>query len=153
MFIGCGHLLRLSAVREVGYYDPNPSFYGGEEKNICLKLIDKGYQIMLMPGVHVWHEKTSVARNVKAQHYSGVCNDLVFLYRLAPLLILIPGLIIKIAKHLWFSLRYKQENLFIPGANGILKFFILLFSFKLTRSPVSLRAFKKFNMLNRQSHE
>ena len=31
-FIGCGHLLRLSAVREVGFYVPGPGFYGGEEQ-------------------------------------------------------------------------------------------------------------------------
>jgi GT2 family glycosyltransferase len=151
MFIGCGHILRLSAAREVNYYDPNPSFYGGEEKDICLKLINKGYQIMLMPGIHVWHEKTTVARNIKAQHYSGVCNDLVFLYRRAPLVILIPGLIVKIAKHLSFSFHYKQENIFIPGVKGILRFFVLLFTFNLIRSPVSLNAFRKFRILNRQS--
>lgn len=147
-FIGCGHLLRLSAVRAVGFYDPNPSFYGAEEKDICLKFIDRGFKIVSMPGVHVWHEKTSVARDQRSQHKSGVCNDLVFLYRRSPFVFLIPGLLLKIGKHIIFSVRYKGGFLFKDGLLGIFYFLALLFGFKLKRVPVSLSAFLKYNRLN-----
>src|SRR6267142_6705135 len=51
LFIGCGHMLRLSAVREVSYYTPNPGFYGAEEKDLCVQLLDKNYEILFLPGV------------------------------------------------------------------------------------------------------
>ncbi|MDT7813205.1 MAG: hypothetical protein QOJ42_3121, partial [Acidobacteriaceae bacterium] len=67
-FIGCGHLLRLSAVREVGYYTPNPGSYGAEEKDLCVQLLDRHYEILLLPGLHVWHDKSTQARDLEAQH-------------------------------------------------------------------------------------
>jgi GT2 family glycosyltransferase len=149
MFIGCGHVLRLEAIRAVGFYDPNPLFYGGEEKDLCLKLIDKGFKIISMTGVHVWHDKTLVARNQHAQHKSGICNDLVFFYRRSPLVFLFPGLFVKIIKHLKFSWQYDGGSLFKDGLSGVANFVTLFFSFKLKRAPVSIKAFRKYNHLNK----
>src|SRR4029453_6040305 len=39
-FIGCGHMIRLEAVREVGLYESTPCAYAGEEKDLCLRLLD-----------------------------------------------------------------------------------------------------------------
>ena len=50
VFIGCGHVLRLSAVRQVGMYEATPGSYGGEEKDLCLRLMDAGYEIVKLPG-------------------------------------------------------------------------------------------------------
>jgi GT2 family glycosyltransferase len=150
-FIGCGHMLRLSAMREVNFYDPNPGFYGGEEKDLCLKLINKGHKIMAMPGLNVWHDKTNVSRNLHAQHRSGVCNDLVFWFRRAPFLYLLPGLMIKIIKHIWFSARYKSGFLFLDGLSGIGMFLSLAFRAKLKRSSVSPQAFKIYNSLKEKN--
>jgi glycosyltransferase involved in cell wall biosynthesis len=36
MFIGCGHLVRISAVRDAGFYVPGPGLYGSEEKDLCV---------------------------------------------------------------------------------------------------------------------
>lgn len=105
MFIGCGHVLRLSAVREVGAYEPVPGSYGGEEKDLCLRLMDAGYSIVRLPGVHVWHDKSPTARMIPHQHRSGVCNDLVMTLRRAPLSVLPVALLSKVFRHLWFSWR------------------------------------------------
>ncbi len=98
-FIGCGHLLRVSAAKNVGYYIPNPGYYGGEEKDLSIRLIDQGYSIMRYPAVKIWHEKSSIARNIKKQHRSGVCNDFVFMWRRTPLLYLIPSIFAKLYVH------------------------------------------------------
>jgi GT2 family glycosyltransferase len=148
-FIGCGHVLRLKAVREVGFYDPNPSFYGGEEKDLCIKLLDRNYKIVLMPGLHVWHDKTLVSRDLSAQHTSGVCNDLVFLFRRAPSLYLFPGLIVKIFKHIKFAVQFQHGVLFKAGALGIFRFLSLAFTFQLKRAPVSMKTFHLYNKLNK----
>ena len=143
-FIGCGHVVRLSQVRQVGFYDPPPSYYGGEEKDLCIRLIDKGHKVMLLPGVHVWHDKTNVARNITAQHRSGICNDMVFTWRRTPLLLLFPVLIAKFANHLRFAVRYKEEKLIRPCIQGFTDFLRALLKGKLNRHPVSMKAFKKF---------
>ena len=59
----------------------DPGYYGSEEKDLSIRLVDKGYRVVFYKGVYVWHDKTSVARNLNKQHRSGVCNDLVFLFR------------------------------------------------------------------------
>jgi GT2 family glycosyltransferase len=146
-FIGCGHVLRLSQVREVGYYDPNPAFYGGEEKELSIKLIDKGYQVVRLPGVHVWHDKTTVARDFMRQHRSAVCNDLVFAYRRTPGRILIPALVAKTCGHLRFAARYQKGLLFRSCLGAISDFVGILVTFKLDRKPVSMTTLRKFRRL------
>lgn len=148
IFIGCGHILRLSAVRDVGFYDVFPCSYGSEEKDLCIKLMDKGYRIIYLPGVHIWHDKTSLERDEKAQYLSVVCNDMVFLYRRAPI-ILLPGLFIQFFKHLKFSFSYKKGLLFASCMKGFSRFLSQLLSFKLKRRPVSIKTFYKFHKLNR----
>lgn len=105
MFIGCGHLLRLSAVRAAGFYAATPGPYGSEEKDLCLRLADLGHRVELLPGVHVWHEKAWADRDNRPLHRSGVCNELVMTLRRCPLpllLLVIPG---KLLSYFWFWLR------------------------------------------------
>jgi len=106
VFIGCGHMLRLSAVQEVGYYVPFPLRYGHEEKDLCIRLIDRGYNIIFLQGVHVWHEYTSVERNVSEQRYSFIVNDLIFPLRRVPLQYLFLVLLNNILR----KLKSRQED-------------------------------------------
>ena len=141
MYIGCGHLLRLSAAREVGYYTPSPGFYGGEEKDLCVQLLDRGYEILFTPGLHVWHDKAMLARDLPAQHRSGVCNDFVFAFRRCPypmVLWLIPG---KIFSHFRFAVRHGFMQ---PYAQGMFLFLRSLARIAPTRKPVSPPAFREF---------
>ncbi len=141
MYIGCGHLLRLSAAREIGYYTPSPGFYGGEEKDLCVQLLDRGYEILFTPGLHVWHDKAMLARDLPAQHRSGVCNDFVFAFRRCPypmVLWLIPG---KIFSHFRFAVRHGFMQ---PCVQGMFLFFRSLVKLAPTRKPVSPPAFREF---------
>lgn len=121
IFIGCGHLLRLSAVREAGYYVPFPLRYGHEEKDLGIRLIDLGYHISFLPGVHVWHEYTSLSRNIVEQNHSFVVNDLIFSYRRVPTIYLIPVL----GRKMWKKLvgREKENTGALPALRA---FFALL---------------------------
>jgi GT2 family glycosyltransferase len=140
-YIGCGHLLRLSAAREIGYYTPSPGFYGGEEKDLCVQLLDRGYEILYTPGLHVWHDKAMLSRDLPAQHRSGVCNDFVFAFRRCPypmVLWLIPG---KILSHFKFAVA----NGFVQScAEGMFLFFRSMRKLAPTRKPVSPPAFREF---------
>lgn len=144
-FIGCGHMLRLSAVRQVGGYDPAPGGYGGEEKDLCLRLMDGGYKIVRLPGVHVWHDKTQIARDTSWQHRSGVCNDLTMAVRRSPLFIVLPILLVKFSRHFIFSWR---ARLLSPCMSGFLLFARSQRSIWTKRRPVhasTLRAYARIS--------
>lgn len=147
MFIGCGHVLRLAAARAVGFYIPPPGLYGGEEKDLCLRLLDAGYRIDLLPGVHVWHDKTTVFRDIPAQHRSGVCNDLTMTLRRTPAALLAIALPVKIVRHFRFSLKngltipfFRGLGLFLRSIHGLLK----------SRRAVKSSTLKQFLNLTRQ---
>lgn len=150
-FIGCGHIINLKAAKKIGYYTPNPGFYGGEEKDFCIRLINFGYKVVTYKGMYVWHDKTPVARNLIKQHQSGVCNDLVFTYRRAPLVVLIPALSAKLYKHLRFSLLCKKDNLLKPCLRGFKDFFNWIFTKKTHREAVSLKAFNSYIALRKKN--
>ena len=142
-FIGCGHVLRLAAVREIGCYADTPGNYGGEEKDLCLRLMDAGYEVVLLPGVHVWHDKTPVARQLPAQYRSLVCNDLVFTLRRTPAWLLPMALAGKICQHWTFALKRKLMR---PCGQGFGMFARAFGGVWRSRRPVryaTLRAFMR----------
>ncbi len=147
LFIGCGHILRLSAVKEIGYYSSSHGFYGCEEKDLSIRLLDKGYKITFLPGVHVWHDKTVLARNAEAQHQSGVFNDLVFTFRRTPTLLLPAILTYRIVTHLQFA---RKRQLMKPCLGGISSFFSAIPKIYTTVQPVGMKAFFEFKQLSQK---
>ena len=143
-FIGCGHILSIDKASEVGYYKKYPGLYGVEEKELCLNLISKGYDIIYLPGVHVWHDKTLTDRNLQKQHRSGVCNDLVFAFRKTPIYLLPLSLLVKTIKHIVFAIRYEQDGFLKECLLGLVDFYSLLFKNKLSREPVSYSTLKTY---------
>jgi GT2 family glycosyltransferase len=144
MFIGCGHVVRLAAARAVGFYETTPGLYGGEEKDLCLRLIDQGYEIALLSGVHVWHDKTSIERYTPAQHRSGVCNDLAMTLRRTPSLILPIALVSKLYRHLAFSARHR---LIRPCLEGFALFLRSTPKIWGSRKPVKTASLRTFMQL------
>lgn len=104
-FKGAGHALRLSAVKEAGYYAPFPLKYGHEEKDLGILILDKGYHIIFLPGVHVWHDYTPVSRNRDEQSRAFVINDLIYKFRRVPLIFLLPVLGLGIIRTLKGKIR------------------------------------------------
>jgi GT2 family glycosyltransferase len=143
IFIGCGHLLRLAAVRQAGFYAACPGAYGSEEKDLCLRLADIGLSIELLPGVHVWHEKAWADRDNRPLHRSGVCNELVMTLRRCPLpdvLVVLPG---KLVSYLLFWLH--NPFYFSAGLGGVAGFIRLLPSVWRSRRPVQRTTFWRFH--------
>jgi GT2 family glycosyltransferase len=151
-YIGCGHLLNVEVVRKVGAYIPTPGLYSGEEKDLCIRLMDAGYKILLLKGLYVWHDKSMVGRNAAYQHRSIVCNDLIFAFRRAPFILVFPSIISKLWKHFAFSWKYyekyKEYPLFTSYWKGVRDFLKYLFSGKTNRKAVSVRTFKRYMELN-----
>jgi GT2 family glycosyltransferase len=139
MFIGCGHLLRLSAVREAGYYAPTPGTYGSEEKDLSLRLADLGYRIELLPGLHVWHDKAWSGRDWFPLHRSGVCNELVMTLRRCPAPDLLLVLPLKLASYARFWIR--KPAYLRAGLAGLFDFLGHARYALRTRRPVKRRTF------------
>lgn len=144
MFVGCGHVLRLSAVRAVGGYAEFPGLYGSEEKDLGLRLIEAGHAIVRMPGLHVWHDKSDQARDLLAQHRSGVCNDLVMIWRRAPSALLVPFLMWKLIRHLIFALRLRLMR---PCLAGFGDFAVTVVKNGVRRAPLKLSTFSRYSAL------
>jgi GT2 family glycosyltransferase len=148
MFIGCGHVIRISALRETGLYTRSPGLYGSEEKDLCLRLLDHNWDTHLLPGVHVWHDYSMVARNQLKQHRSGVCNDLTFALRRCPfplVLIVLPG---KIVSHLRFAVHHRR---LMPCLAGIGLFLRHVLPVWRSRRPVGMATFGEFMRRSRQT--
>jgi glycosyltransferase involved in cell wall biosynthesis len=146
MFIGCGHVLRLSIVKELGGYSLSHGIYGAEEKEFCLQLIDAGYDIMKFDGLHVWHDKTAQARDVSRQHRSGVCNDLTIVLRRVPLAMLVPVLVWKLVNHIIFAFRHR---LLRPCLLGIADFVEAAGTSWRDRCPVRIATLARFHKLSK----
>jgi glycosyltransferase involved in cell wall biosynthesis len=140
-FIGCGHLLRISAVREAGWYEPSPGDYGGEERDLCIRLMDLGYRIDFLPGVHVWHDKAWGDRDWYPLHKSGVCNDLFLAGCRCPFPDVFGVILYKTVNH--FKFGFRNPRLLYPTLAGMVFFLLHLSSVFRLRKPVKRAVFWK----------
>ena len=138
-YIGCGHIVRIAAAREAGWYEASPGPYGAEEKDLCIRLKDLGYTVELMPGVHVWHEKEWTGRDWYPLQRSGVCNDLTLALRRCPFPDCLLVLPYKIFSHVRYGLR--NRNLLKPTLAGIILFFKHALPNASSRRPVKRATF------------
>jgi GT2 family glycosyltransferase len=145
-FIGCGHVLRLSTVRELGGYTEFSGSYGVEEKDLCLRLIDAGYGTVKLDGVHVWHDKTPSARDLQKQRRSGVCNDLTLAAVRVPAWLVVPVLVVKMIKHLVFATR---RGFLRACLQGVHDFAFAASDVWRARRPVRISSLAQFQVLSR----
>lgn len=146
-FVGCGHIVRLAAIKKTGGYVIAPGGYGSEEKDLSLRLIDAGYKLILMPGVHVWHDKTMLSRDLVEQHRSGVCNDFAMTLRRTPLGLLPVALVAKLYRHFRFSYAHKLERPFWQGVQLFLRSIPELWQ---TREPVRFSTLQEYLKTSRE---
>jgi GT2 family glycosyltransferase len=52
---GCAMLLRLSVLREVGFFDPD-FFLICEELDLCTRIRKRGFEILFVPEAKLWHK-------------------------------------------------------------------------------------------------
>lgn len=147
-FIGCGHALRLEIVKEAGYYVPFPLKYGHEEKDLAIRILDLGYEILLLPGVHVWHDNTTVERNKPEQNRGFIINDLVYKYRRVPLLYLVPVLGFSVYRTVRNQVRTTERPL-----NAVWAFFKLIPGEFRQVGRVSTRTYRRYRSLSKSLME
>ena len=150
MFIGCGHVLRLSVVKALAGYAKFPGRYGVEEKDLCLRLIDAGYEIVKFDGVHVWHDKTMTARDIPKNHRSGVCNDFTLTVWRFPGRILVQMLVWKFIAHLRFAAKFGLVRACLQGMRDFSCSFVAAWR---NRRPVRYESIMLYTTLTRSPRE
>jgi len=149
VFVACGALLRRAALERVGYYHGCPAIYGGgEETDLCLKLLDAGYRTLLWPGQHIHHERTGIGRDFYDQHRSMVCNQLGYMVMRCPWPILICHFPWRTASQFLYSLKNGRLKAYFGGMQILARSAGKLFA---NRSPVSCSTYLKFFRLSRQA--
>ncbi len=142
-FKGAGHALRLDVVKEVGYYVPFPLKYGHEEKDLGIQILDKGYEIWMLPGVHIWHDYTLVERDMTEQNRGFMVNDLIYKFRRVPFLYLLPVIGLSIYRTLSNKVRQGGQN-----KEAVWKFLKLIPSELKHVKRVKLKTYKDYRALS-----
>ena len=113
-FVGCGCALRTEAVREVGGYEKLPGLFYGEESDLSIRLLDKGWETWKVPGYHVWHARTfhhRTRRDRENERMWGTMNDLAFIVRRCPGLRMWAYLFGNLTNQIIYSLKSPFESL------------------------------------------
>jgi GT2 family glycosyltransferase len=104
-FIGAANLNRRDAVAEVGYYGEG-IFYGMEEYELSLKLIEKGYKIAYDSEVIILHKESPQGRLQANEKLAMMWHNKVFVFwRFLPLKYVF-------TTHLLWGLRYLKLSKF-----------------------------------------
>lgn len=82
-FVGCCSLLRRKALDQVGFF-PDDFWRQGEEEDMALRLLDKGWRIILEPASVMFHAPSEINRDMTTFRYYAVRNTTKISVRLWP---------------------------------------------------------------------
>ncbi len=141
-YVGCAHAIRRSVAEQMGGY-PGLLVHQGEERDLCIRLIDQGWDVRFAqtpPIVHL----CSVRREVGRIGYYGYRNLMLFNWMRTPTRYLIPRLGVDIAQLLIyrFSFRLIAIRLWSVACG-----FACMLKYGSERRPVSLAAYQKYRSL------
>jgi GT2 family glycosyltransferase len=94
-YIGFAHLIRRSAFIAVGGYRTDLVFYG-EEKDLCLRLLDAGYLVVYLPDARVAHVPDPSGRNPRRYVRQVIRNDCLSSLYNEPWLLVAAGLPVRL---------------------------------------------------------
>ena len=151
-YVGCGHMLRRDMVEAAGFYADFPGRYGSEEKDLCIRFMDRGWKMVFLPGVHVWHDKSTGGRDWGEQHRTGTLNDLIFGLVRCPspdIFYYLPGKAINLV--LW-GLKGGSEDRW-SGFLGVWDFLKFAPKYWRKRQPVKRKTFREFFAAGRKTDQ
>ncbi len=111
-FSGGASLHRASIYKEIGVY-PDNYMYGGEETNMAMRLIDRGYLIFYEPQVIMYHKMLDSARDRRREFLSRCSNALATAWELYPVELAVWYTIRSLAVQSWRALRSKALLMWI----------------------------------------
>ena len=94
-FRGGAFAIKRKVLEEVGYF-PIDYFRQGEEMDLSLRIIDKGYSIVFCEKAFVYNERTEVNRNDKLFMFYSSRNDILTVIKRYPFYLMPFGVLWKI---------------------------------------------------------
>jgi glycosyltransferase involved in cell wall biosynthesis len=144
-FVGCAHALRRSAFSAVGGYRESMSNYG-EESELCLRLLDRGFVVRLGASDPVYHLRSSIGRSKARECRARTRNTILTALLLAPTRAL-PGYLLLVLAYVPFDVL-RDRNPLAFGA-GVLEGYREGWRQRGYRRPVSMAAFRTAERLRR----
>jgi glycosyltransferase involved in cell wall biosynthesis len=144
-FVGCAHALRRSAYLEVGGYRESMSNYG-EESELSLRLLDRGYVVLLGSSDPVRHFRSAVGRNRHRELRARTRNTILTALMLVPARAL-PGYLLLTLAYVPFDVARERHPL--AFAAGIADGYREGWRRRRQRSPVSIACFRLSERLRR----
>ncbi len=144
-FVGCSHALRRSAFLQVDGYRESMSNYG-EESELCLRLLDRGFFVALGCSDPVHHFRSRIGRSKPFECRARTRNTILTALLLAPARAL-PGYLLLVLAYLPFDVA-RDRNPLSFGA-GMLEGYREGWRQRAQRRPVSNVAFGLAERLRR----
>jgi len=146
VFIGCAHAIRKRCfAHEDSLYD-ELYFRQGEERDLAIKCLENGYEILQVNDVAVFHDYRGSNRDHQAIHSCAFRNELFFYLKYFPGLKCPAFLIASVFKHAAFCFRKLWPRAFFRGIYG---FFSLFFVELKKRKPVKKETLRKYLQLKK----
>lgn len=82
-FIGAGHAIKKEVYDKVGLYPNDLGKYGGEERDLSFRILEKGYGILYTADTKIYH-KVSPNGRLREESFNRYRNQLVVLNRYMP---------------------------------------------------------------------
>jgi GT2 family glycosyltransferase len=101
-YIGFAHLIRKSVFLGLGGYRESFHFYG-EEKDLCLRMLQAGFNVVYTPRARVIHTPDPSGRNPARYVRYAIRNDCLFALYNEPLPVLFVSMPIRVARYFKMS--------------------------------------------------
>ncbi|MFR9020186.1 MAG: glycosyltransferase family 2 protein [Fusobacterium sp.] len=82
-FIGAGHAIKKEVYDKVGLYPNDLGKYGGEERDLSFRILEKGYGILYTADTKIYH-KVSPNGRLREESFNRYRNQLIVLNRYMP---------------------------------------------------------------------
>lgn len=144
-FVGCAHAVQRSAFLEVGGYRESMTYYG-EESELALRLLDRGYVVVLGSSDPVHHFPSAKLRSRRAESRAHMRNSVLTALLLVPAQAL-PGYLLLLLAYMPFDIArgaYARERIV-----GLFEGYREGWRRRGERRPVSPRCFRLSERLRR----
>jgi GT2 family glycosyltransferase len=144
-FTGASHAIRRSAFLEAGGYR-EALFYMGEERDLCLRLLQRGYVVRVGTADPIEHRESPL-RNTRLADYCGRRNDILFAWHNVPS----PDLPLHLAGTtvygVWSALQSQHP---LAQLQGIAAGFAAVMGRAVSRQPVERSIYRLHRRLKKQ---
>ncbi len=141
-YIGCAHAIRRHMALELGGY-PELLIHQGEERDLCIRLLDRGYEILYAGTPPIDHLYSSQRDHSRVNYY-GFRNTILFCWMRLPFPECLPRAVVSTLKLLCYQFSWDQLGVRLQAlAAG---WFGLLIH-RRCRRPVSRHTYRLFQQL------